>query len=100
DVQGHQRSISIPYSLTMRSALRMLRIVNSELESACRNRFYSHLSIPILGLSSRRPEHFEVPLSAAPRLDDVGGDDVHQDFGKRAVFGIVLQVIGLVVPDE
>ena len=45
-------------------------------------------------------KHLQVPLAAAPRLDDVGGDDVDQDLGERAVFGIVLEVIRLVVPHE
>ena len=41
-----------------------------------------------------------MPLAAAPRLDDLGGDDVHQDFGECPPFGVAFQVIGGLVPAE
>ena len=44
------------------------------------------------------PEDFEVPLAAAPRLDHLSGDDVHEDFGERAAFGIAFEVVGGFVP--
>src|SRR5436190_902264 len=59
-----------------------------------------HLAVPVLGFGGARPEHLEVPLSAAPRLDDIGRDDIHEDLGKGSALGIVLEVVRLVVPDE
>src|SRR5688572_18998073 len=39
-----------------------------------------------------------MPFAAAPRLDHFGGDDVDQQFGKRAAFGIAVEVIRRIVP--
>jgi hypothetical protein len=41
-----------------------------------------------------------MPFSAAPRLDDLGGDDVDDDLGKRASFRITVQVVRGLVPRE
>ena len=41
-----------------------------------------------------------MPLAAAPGLDDLGGDDIDEDLGKRAAFGIALEVVGGLVPAE
>src|SRR5262245_25123098 len=62
------------------------------------NRWYLHLSIPVFRLSGRRPEDFQMPLAAAPGLDDIRGDDVDEDLGEGAMFGIVLEPVRLVVP--
>src|SRR5687767_113651 len=59
-----------------------------------------HFAVPVLGLGVRGPEDFKVPLAAAPGLDDLGGDDVHEDFREGASFGIALQVIRLFFPSE
>ena len=34
-----------------------------------------------------------MPLAAAPGLDDLGGDDVDQNLGERATFGIAVEVV-------
>src|SRR5262245_3190955 len=59
-----------------------------------------HLAVPVLGLGGRRPEHFKMPLAPAPRLDDLGRDDVDQQLGERAALGITLETIGGLVPCE
>ena len=43
---------------------------------------------------------FQVPLAAAPRLDHLGGHDVHEDLGERPALRDRLQVIRRLVPDE
>ena len=41
-----------------------------------------------------------MPLSATPRLDDLGCNDVHEDLGKGPPFGIAFEVIRGFVPAE
>src|SRR5262245_39659518 len=41
-----------------------------------------------------------MPLAAAPRLDHLGGDDVDQQFREQPPFGVVLEVVGGLVPAE
>ena len=43
-----------------------------------------HLPVPVLRLGVHRAEDLQVPLAAAPGLDDLGGDDVHEDLGEAA----------------
>src|SRR5215469_14912303 len=59
-----------------------------------------HLAVPVLRLGIRRTEHLEVPLAAAPRLDDLGRDHVNEDFGKCPALRVALEVIGGLVPGE
>src|SRR5450759_5257344 len=59
-----------------------------------------HLAVPVLGFGGGRTEDLEVPFPAAPVLDDLGGDDVHEDFGEGAPFGIPVEVIGRFVPGK
>jgi deoxyuridine 5'-triphosphate nucleotidohydrolase len=39
-----------------------------------------------------------VPLAAAPRFDDVGRDDIHEELGECPMLGVVLEMVGLVIP--
>ena len=41
-----------------------------------------------------------MPLAAAPRLDHLGRDDIHQDFGECAPLRVALEVVGGLVPRE
>src|SRR5688500_13385098 len=41
-----------------------------------------------------------MPLAAAPRLDDLGGNDVDEQLGERAAFRIPLETVGGLVPRE
>src|SRR6266542_4836880 len=59
-----------------------------------------HLSVPVLSFGTRGSEDFEMPFAAAPWLDDLGGHDIHKDFGKGPAFGIAFEVIGGLVPRE
>src|ERR1041385_2227088 len=59
-----------------------------------------HLAVPVLRLRIRRPEHLEMPLAAAPRLDHFRRGDVDEDLGERASFRIALEVIRRLVPRE
>src|SRR5688572_27734363 len=59
-----------------------------------------HFAVPILRLRIDRSEDLEVPLTAAPWLDDLGGDDVHEDLRKRTALGVAFEVIGRLVPPE
>src|SRR4051812_38957415 len=57
-----------------------------------------HLAIPVLRFGVGRPEDLQVPLPATPGLNDLGCDDIHENFGKAAAFGISLEVVRLFVP--
>src|SRR6185436_9752195 len=59
-----------------------------------------HLSVPVLGLRAGRSEDLQMPLPTAPGLDDLGGDDVHQNLGKRTPFGVALEMVGRLIPGE
>src|SRR5262245_10498965 len=41
-----------------------------------------------------------MPLAAAPRLDDIGCENVDENLAERALLGIVIEMIGLIVPAE
>src|SRR5687768_201999 len=57
--------------------------------------WWSHFPVPVLGLLIGRTEHFQMPFAAAPGLDDLGGDDVHENLRKCSPLGIALEVIRL-----
>src|SRR5688572_8011249 len=59
-----------------------------------------HFAVPILRLRIDRSEDLEVPLTAAPWLDDLGSDDVHEDLRKRTALGVAFEVISRLVPPE
>src|SRR5262245_63141541 len=60
----------------------------------------SHFAVPVLRLRISRAEDFQVPFAAAPGFDDLGGDDVHQNFGEGASLRISLEMIGGLLPPE
>src|SRR5438876_9489322 len=60
----------------------------------------SHLAVPVLGLRIGRTEDLEMPFAAAPRLDHFGRDDVDENLGKDAAFGIAFEMVGRLVPAE
>ena len=41
-----------------------------------------------------------MPLAAAPGFDDLGGDDVDQNFREQAAFRVAFKMIGRLVPRE
>jgi hypothetical protein len=50
--------------------------------------------VPILRLGLTDLKDLEMPLAAAPWLDHLGGDDVHEHLGERAAFRVAFEVIG------
>src|SRR4030095_1436224 len=75
-------------------------IATSRRASGCSDYRLLHLAVPVLRFRVRRAEDFQVPLAAAPGLDDLSRDDVDEDLGKRAPFGIALEMVGGLVPRE
>ena len=59
-----------------------------------------HFAVPVFGLRVDGAENFHVPFAAAPRLDHLGRDDVHEDFGEEPALRVALQMVGRVVPPE
>src|SRR4051812_36520557 len=59
-----------------------------------------HLAVPILRLGIERAEDFHMPLAAAPWLDHLGGNGVHEDLRKDPPLRIPFEVIGRFVPAE
>src|SRR5712691_3747673 len=59
-----------------------------------------HFAVPILRFGVDRPEDFHVPFAAAPRLDDLGRDDVDQELREEPSFRVALEMIGRIVPPE
>src|SRR4051812_22400927 len=58
------------------------------------------LAVPLFGLCGTGAKDLQVPLSATPRLDDFGRQDVDEELGEAAAFRIVLEVVGRLVPGE
>ena len=62
------------------------------------------LSVVIIGLACAPGAFAQAAKPAAtpapPRLDDFGGDDVHEDFREGAPLGISLEVVRRLLPPE
>ena len=61
---------------------------------------YLHLAVPVLRLGVDGAEDLHVPFAAAPGLDDLRGDDIHEQLREQPALGIALEVIGGLVPAE
>src|SRR5712692_3470310 len=60
----------------------------------------SHLAVPVLRFGVDGTKNLHVPFAAAPRLDDLRGDDIHENLRKEAAFGVAFEVVGRLLPRE
>src|SRR5262252_9152395 len=66
-----------------------------------RPRLYTlHLPVPVFGLGVDGSEDFHVPLTAAPRFDDLGGDHIDQQLREQPSLRVALEVVCRVFPRE